>query len=73
MVVDPSIQTSHWHTIFAGFNEQYDPHQTYTLHYFLDREPCKLSDLIIEVHTLASQQSRLREKVSLVVQFPIDC
>lgn len=58
-----SIQTSHWHTIFAGFNEQYDPRQNYTLNYFLEREPSKFSDLINKVYWLASQQSRLREKV----------
>ena len=63
IVVISVIQTSHWHTIFAGFNEQYDPRQSYTLHFFLDRDPGKYSDLISEVHCLASQQSRLREKV----------
>ena len=60
------IQTSHWHTIFAGFNEQYDPHQGYTLEYFLDRDLEKFSDLISEVHGFASQQSRLREKVIIL-------
>ena len=57
------VQTSHWHTIFAVFNEQYDPHDGYTLQYFLDRDLEKFSDRISEVHGFASQQSRLREKV----------
>ena len=65
LLASRDIQTSHWHTIFAGFNEQYDPRQSYTLHFFLERDPSKYSDLISEVHCLASQQSRLREKVRI--------
>ena len=58
-----SLQTSHWHTIFAAFNEQYDSPQSYTLNYFLERDLSKFRELISEVHCLASRQSRLREKV----------
>ena len=57
------IQATHWHTIFAAFNEQYDAREGYTIHYFLDKDLGKFSDIISKVHCLASQQSRLREKV----------
>ena len=61
-----SVQTSHWHTIFAAFNEQYDSPSSYTLNYFLEKDLEKFKDLISEVHCLASQQSMLREKVALI-------